>query len=337
MKAVGYLEAGLIEQADALIDVELPIPQPGSHDLRVKVAAISVNPIDTKVRKNRQPQAGKPEILGWDAVGIVDAVGTDVQGFAVGDRVYYAGAINRPGSNAEYHLVDYRIVGHAPSSLSDAEAAALPLTTITAWELLFNRLGVSEGGRDGQGLLIIGGAGGVGSILIQLARRLTKLTVIATASRPESQDWCRSVGAHEVIDHSQPFGEQLTKIGHQQIDMVACLTHIDQHWKSIIEVATPQGRIALIEDPATPLNLIDLKSKSLSLHWEMMFTRSLYETRDMAEQGQLLDRVADLVDRGEIRTTLNQLLSPINAQNLIKAHALVESGKSLGKIVLSGF
>jgi zinc-binding alcohol dehydrogenase family protein len=337
MKAVGYLKSGSIELVDTLIDFDLPIPQPGSRDLRVKVAAISVNPVDTKVRKNRQPQAGKPEILGWDAVGIVDAAGADVHGFAVGDRVYYAGAINRSGSNAEYHLVDYRIVGHAPSSLSDTEAAALPLTTITAWELLFNRLGASEGGGDGQSLLIIGGAGGVGSILIQLARRLTKLTVIATASRPESQDWCRSLGAHEVIDHSQPFGEQLTKIGYPQTDLVACLTHIEQHWKSIIEVATPQGHIALIEDPATPLNLIDLKSKSLSLHWEMMFTRSLYETTDMAEQGQLLDRVADLVNRGEIRTTLNQVLSPINAQNLVKAHTLIESGKSLGKIVLSGF
>lgn len=337
MKAVGYLEAGSVERADALVDIELPIPQPGSQDLRVKVAAISVNPVDTKIRKNRQPQAGKPEILGWDALGTVDAIGADVQGFSIGDRVYYAGAVNRPGSNAEYQLVDYRIVGHAPTSLSDAEAAALPLTTVTAWELLFDRLGVREGGGEGQSLLIIGGAGGVGSILIQLARRLTRLNIIATASRAESQDWCRALGAHEVIDHSQPFAEQLNKIGYPQIDLVACLTHSEQHWKSMIEVTAPQGHIALIDDPATPVNIIDLKGKSLSLHWEMMFTRSSHQTADMAEQGRILDRVAALVDKGEIRTTLNQVLSPINAQSLLKAHAILESGKSRGKIVLSEF
>ncbi len=219
MKAIAFSEPGPIDRPDALIDVELPMPEPGPHDLRVRVSAVSVNPVDTKVRKNRQPQAGRPEVLGWDAVGTVDAVGSEVQGFIPGDRVFYAGAIDRPGTNAQYHLVDARIVGHAPASLTDQEAAALPLTSITAWELLFERLGVTRGGGQGQGqaLLVVGGAGGVGSILIQLARQLTELTVIATASRPETKEWCRSLGAHHVIDHSQPLVPQLQEAGHAEV------------------------------------------------------------------------------------------------------------------------
>lgn len=337
MRAVGYTQAGTIDRADSLLDLDLPVPEPGANDLRVKVAAVSVNPVDTKVRKNRSPQPGAPEVLGWDAVGVVDAVGADVKGFAAGDRVFYAGAINRPGTNAEYHLVDARIVGRAPTTLSDAQAAALPLTAITAWELLFDRLGVAQGGGAGQSLLVIGGAGGVGSILIQLARQLTQLTVIATASRAETQAWCRELGAHHVIDHSQAFAPQLVSVGVPQVELVAALTQTDEHWASIVQAAAPQGRIALIDDPAKPLDVMALKRKSLSLHWELMFTRSLYQTADMAAQGALLCQVARLVDAGQLRTTLAETLTPINAANLQKAHALVETGRSRGKIVLVGF
>lgn len=337
MKAVGYTQAGSIDRDDALLDLDLPVPEPGPTDLRVKVAAVSVNPVDTKVRKNRAPKPGAPEVLGWDAVGVVDALGAEASGFAVGDRVFYAGSIQRPGTNSEFHLVDAAIVGHAPRTLSDAEAAALPLTAITAWELLFDRLGVAEGGGAGQHLLVIGGAGGVGSILIQLARRLTGLTVVATASRPETQAWCRELGAHHVIDHARPFAPQLAEAGIGGVELVASLTQTDQHWASIVEVAAPQGRVGLIDDPAKPLDVMALKRKSLSLHWELMFTRSLFRTADMAAQGALLGRVAKLVDEGRLRTTLSETLAPIDATNLKKAHALVETGRSRGKIVLVGF
>lgn len=337
MKAVGYTQAGEIGRADALLDLQLPVPVPGEHDLRVKVAAVSVNPVDAKVRKSRAPQPGVPEVLGWDAVGVVDAVGAAVKDFAAGDRVFYAGAINRPGTNSEYHLVDARLVGRAPTTSSDAQAAALPLTAITAWELLFDRLGVQRGGGAGQRLLIIGGGGGVGSMLIQLARQLTELTVIATASRAETQAWCRELGAHQVIDHSRPLAPQLAAGGAPQVELIAALTQTDEHWAGLIEVAAPQGRIALIDDPKKPLDVMALKRKSLSLHWELMFTRSLYQTADMAAQGALLSQVARLVDQGRLRTTLAQSLSPINAANLHKAHALIETGRAVGKLVLVGF
>ncbi|WP_119154307.1 zinc-binding alcohol dehydrogenase family protein [Caldimonas tepidiphila] len=337
MKAVAYLQPGELARADALLDVELPIPEPGPDDLRVRIAAVSVNPVDTKVRRSRAPAEGRPEVLGWDAVGIIDAVGADVRGHAVGDRVFYAGALDRPGSNAQYHLVDARIVGRAPASLSDAEAAALPLTAITAWELLFDRLGVAKDGGEGQSLLVIGGAGGVGSILIQLARRLTRLTVIATASRPETQAWCRELGAHHVIDHAAAFAPQLAAIGLAQVSMVASLTQTDRHWAAIVEAAMPQGRIALIDDPAQPLDVMPLKRKSLSLHWELMFTRSLFRTPDMAAQGALLDEVAALVDAGVLRTTVTQTLRPISAGTVRQAHALIESGQARGKITIAGW
>ncbi len=337
MKAIGYTTAGLIDRNDALLDLELPLPQPRAHDLRVKVMAVSVNPVDTKVRKSRAATPEAPQVLGYDAVGVVDAVGSEVTEFAVGDRVYYAGAIDRPGSNAEYHLVDSRIVGRAPANLSDAEAAALPLTAITAWELLFDRLGVQQGGGHQQYLLVVGGAGGVGSILIQLARQLTSLTIIATASRGETQDWCRELGAHHVIDHSQPMAPQLKALGIAAVTCTALLTHSHEHWATVVEVTAPQGKIALIDDPASPLDIMLLKLKAISLHWEMMFTRSLFQTPDMAEQGILLNRVAELAEAGKIRSTLAQTLAPINAANLRHAHALLESNKVRGKVVLTGF
>lgn len=337
MKAVGYREAGAIDRPDALIELEHPIPQPGPDDLRVKVAAVSVNPVDTKIRKNRVPAPGDIEILGWDAVGTVDAIGAAVKGFTVGDRVYYAGDVNRPGSNAEYQLVDARIVGHAPTSLNDAQAAALPLTTITAWEILFDRLGVPEQGGAGQTLLVTGAAGGVGSILVQLARTLTKLTVIGTASRPETQAWVKTMGAHHVINHHQPLAPQLEQQGIAHLNFMASLTHTEQHWLDLVALAAPYGHIALIDDPATPLDLMPLKRKSLSVHWEFMFTASLFKTAEMPKQGQLLSRVAQLVDQGILKSTLTETLQPINAANLKKAHAQLESGQTLGKIVLTGF
>ena len=336
MKAIGYRHNLPVDQANALEDLDLPAPQPGPRDLLVRVKAISVNPVDTKVRRNRAPKPGQAEVLGWDAVGIVEAIGADVAALRPGDRVYYAGSITRPGANSELHVVDERIVAKAPATLEDAQAAALPLTAITAWELLFDRLRVPQGGGAGQSLMIVGGAGGVGSILIQLARQLTQLKVIATASRPETRAWCLELGAHAVIDHAQPLAQVLKDSGHAPVDYVAALTQTDHHYAQIIESLKPQGAIGIIDD-APVLDAMKLKSKALSLHWKLMFTRSMYETPDMAEQGRLLAEVATLVDAGRIRTTAGAHYGTINAANLLRAHAWIESGKAQGKVVLEGF
>jgi len=336
MKAIGYYQPLPIDNPESLQDIELPAPVPGARDLLVRVKAVSVNPVDTKVRKNAAPEAGQAKVLGWDAVGAVEAIGGGVTNFKVGDRVYYAGSIVRPGANAELHAVDERIVALAPKSLDDSQAAALPLTTITAYELLFDRLQVPKDGGEGQTLLITGGAGGVGSILIQLARQLTKLRVIATASRAETRAWCLSLGAHAVIDHSKPLAAELKAAGIGEVDMVASLTQTEQHYAQIIESLKPQGQLAVIDDMKL-LDAMPLKTKSLSLHWEMMFARSRFETPDMAQQGALLAEVAALVDAGRIRTTANAGFGTINAANLRKAHALIESGKAQGKVVLAGF
>ncbi|AQZ32390.1 zinc-binding alcohol dehydrogenase family protein [Pseudomonas sp. NFACC19-2] len=338
MKAIAYYQSLPVDHPEALQDVQLAEPTPGAHDLLVEVRAISVNPVDTKIRLGVKPENGAAKVLGWDASGVVKAVGSEVSLFQPGDRVFYAGAIDRAGANSELHLVDERIVGHMPGSLSFAEAAALPLTAITAWELLFERLQVAEGSADqGQSLLIVGAAGGVGSILTQLARHLTGLTVIGTASRPETQAWVRELGAHHVIDHSKPLSEELARIGIGQVTHVASLTQTDQHYAQLVESLEPQGRLALIDDPLQPLDVMQLKRKSLSLHWELMFTRSLYQTEDMIEQHRLLERVSDLVDAGVLKTTLGEHFGTINAANLRRAHALLESGKAKGKIVLEGF
>ena len=339
MKAVAYLQSLPIDHAEALLDADLPEPEPLAHDLRVRVAAVSVNPVDTKIRRGVTPAAGQPKVLGWDAVGVVDAVGDAVTLFKPGDRVWYAGDITRAGSNAELQCVDERLVGRAPATLSDAEAAALPLTSITAWELLFDRFGVTPDTRGT--LLIVGAAGGVGSILIQLARQLTALTVVATASRAATQDWVRQLGAHQVIDHRQPLAAQVQRLVEAgqitPVTHVASLTQTDQHWDQLVELLAPQGKIGLIDDPASPLDVMQLKRKSLSLHWELMFTRSLFHTADMHRQHDLLDQVADLVDAGRVRSTLAQHFGTINAANLRRAHAQIESGTTLGKIVLEGF
>ncbi|QKZ02903.1 zinc-binding alcohol dehydrogenase family protein [Pseudomonas eucalypticola] len=337
MKAIAYYQCLPITDASALQDVDLPAPQPGPRDLLVEVKAISVNPVDTKVRQNAAPENGAPKVLGWDVAGVVQAVGAQVSLFKPGDRVYYAGSIARAGGNSELHVVDERIVGRMPASLGFADAAALPLTAITAWELLFERLQVAEGrASEGQSLLIVGAAGGVGSILTQLARRLTGVTVIGTASRPDTQQWVRDLGAHHVIDHSQPLSTELKRLGLGPVTHVASLTQTDQHLAELVEALVPQGRLALIDDPKS-LDVSLLKRKSLSLHWEFMYTRSLFETPDMIEQHHLLDRVADLVDAGTLRTTVGEHFGRIDAANLKRAHALLESGKARGKIVLEGF
>lgn len=335
MKAISFTQHALpIDHPQALIDISLPRPTPGPRDLLVEVRAVSVNPVDTKVRAGTITK--EPIILGWDATGIVREVGAEVTLFQPGDEVFYAGSIARPGSYSEFHLVDERIVGHKPHSLSAADAAALPLTSITAWELLFDRLGVVEGTGEGKCLLITGAAGGVGSMLVQLARKLTRLTVIGTASRQETADWVRQLGAHHVIDHSQPLLAQLQALGVPETDYVASLTHTEQHFAQLIDVLKPQGRLGVIDDPET-LDVMPLKRKSLSLHWELMFTRSLYETPDMINQHHLLNRVSALIDQGVLQTTVGEHFGAINAANMRRAHALIESGKARGKIVLEGF
>lgn len=335
MKAIGYTEPLGIDHPDALQDITLPDPVAIGRDLLVEVRAISVNPVDTKVRRSTQPPEGSAyKVLGWDASGVVRAVGPDVTLFKPGDRVWYAGSIARPGTNSELHVVDERIVGHAPRSLDFAQAAALPLTSITAWELLFDRLRVRPGKAPStQTLLVIGASGGVGSILVQLARRLTGLTVIGTASRPETQAWAREMGAHHVIDHSKPLSQELKRIGLSSVDMIVSLTNTDEHFNEIVEAIAPQGQFALIDDPKS-LDITAFKRKSVSVHWELMFTRSLFGTADMIGQHRLLNEVAELVDAGLIRTTVGQHLGVINATNLKRAHALIESGRAQGKVVL---
>jgi zinc-binding alcohol dehydrogenase family protein len=335
MKAVGFYRPLAITAAEALVDLDLPLPEIGPRDLLVKVEAVALNPVDTKVRVRTTPPEGSPRVLGFDAAGTVEAVGAEL--FRKGDHVFYAGDIQRPGSNAEFQAVDERIVGRKPESLSFADASALPLTAITAWELLFDRLRVPYGRMaTADALLIIGGAGGVGSILTQIARRLTGLTVIATASRPETIAWCRAMGAHHVIDHRKPLQEGLAEIGVPQVRYVAGLTATDQHLASIAEVLKAQGAFALIDDPKA-LDILPFKRKSLSVHWEFMFARPVFQTTDMIEQHKLLNEVSALVDSGVLKTTAREHFGKIDAANLRRAHAAIESGTSIGKIVLSGF
>lgn len=337
MKAIGYTQSLPSSDANSLLDIQLPEPTPGPRDLLVEVRAVSVNPVDTKVRQRAQPAEGQHKVLGWDASGVVRAVGSEVSLFKPGDKVWYAGDLTRPGSNAELQLVDERIVGAMPKSLDFAHAAALPLTTITAWELLFDRLQVAEGSASkGQSLLIVGAAGGVGSILTQLARQLTGMTVIGTASRPETQEWVRNLGAHQVIDHRKPLSEELKRIGIGEVTHVASLNQTEQHLPEIVASLRPQGRLALIDDPEN-LDVRLLKQKSLSLHWEFMYTRSMFQTDDMIEQHKLLQRVAGLIDSGVLKTTLGEHFGKIDAANLRRAHALLESNTAKGKIVLEGF
>ncbi|MEM8638779.1 MAG: zinc-binding alcohol dehydrogenase family protein [Cyanobacteria bacterium P01_G01_bin.54] len=337
MKAVAYQTPGPIDRPDALQDITLEAPKAEGRDLLVKINAVSVNPVDTKVRKKMSPEGSEWRVLGFDAVGVVEAVGAQVQHFKPGDAVFYAGSLVRPGTNSEYHLVDERIVGRKPASLSDAAAAALPLTAITAWEMLFDRLEVNRPTPEGGNvILIVGGAGGVGSITIQLLRALTDLTVIATASRPETQDWVRDCGAHHVIDHRQPMTPRVAALGLGAPGFVFSTTHTGHHFADIVELIAPQGRFGLIDDPEM-LDVRALKTKAISLHWELMFTRSLFNTPDLAQQGKLLNEVGALVDAGRIRSTATEVAGKIDAATLRKVHAQIESGSARGKIVLEGF
>ena len=337
MKAVALTHYLPISDPQSLFDIELPTPIPNGHDLLVRIEAVSVNPVDTKVRAPKAEVESSPRVLGWDAAGVVEAIGPDVQRFKVGDEVYYAGDITRPGSNAQFQLVDERIVAHKPRTLTFAEAAALPLTTITAWEALFDRLQIDrQGAHHGQSLFVIGGAGGVGSIAIQLAR-LAGLVVIATASRPETQQWATTLGAHHVVNHREHLPTQLSALNFAAVHFIANFNNTDIYWNVMAELIRPQGKIVCIVENKAPIDLNLLKSKSATFSWEFMFTRAMYRTPDMPAQGDLLNEVAALIDAKKLRTTLTETLSPINAANLRQAHARLESGHSIGKLVLSGW
>ena len=336
MKAVAFTHYLPVENPKAFLDVDLEKPNPAGHDILVAIKAIAVNPVDTKVRAPKDDVEQTPRVIGFDASGIVEAVGTDVTLFKVGDAVYYAGDITRPGTNQEFHLVDERIVGHKPTSLSHAEAAALPLTTITAYEAFYDRLGIDRDGADkGQTILIIGAAGGVGSIGIQLAKQ-SGMTVIATASRPETQAWVKELGADHVINHREDMVAQVRALGMHHIDHIAIFNDM-RHWDAAVELIRPQGGIVSIDNTDLPMPMGGMKMKAASLHWEFMFARSMHKTPDMIEQHKLLTYVAKEIDAGRIRTTLSQVLAPINAANMREAHRLVETGKAKGKIVVEGF
>jgi NADPH2:quinone reductase len=338
MKAVALTRYLPIDDPESLFDVELPAPTPGEHDLLVRVEAVSVNPVDTKVRAPKAQVEAQPKVLGYDAAGIVEAAGSAVTLFKPGDHVYYAGDITRSGTNAQRHLVDELLVGHMPESLDFAHAAAMPLTSLTAWELMFQRMRIDpDGGERGRTLLVLAGAGGVGSMAIQFAK-LAGLSVIATASRPATQDWCRQLGADHVIDHSKPLAESLKAIGITQVDYIVNFVDTDGYWQQMAELIAPQGRIGLIVEPKRDVYAGNpLKDKSVSIHWESMFTRARHRGADMIEQHHILERVAALVDAGKIRSTLNETLAPINAANMREAHRRSESGTTIGKLVIAGW
>ncbi|AQS84318.1 MAG: zinc-binding alcohol dehydrogenase family protein [Acetobacter aceti] len=338
MRAVGYQKSLPVTDENALVDIELPDPVATGHDILVEVKAVSVNPIDTKVRMRAEPPPGEWKVLGWDAAGIVRAVGPEVKRFRPGDEVWYAGAVTRPGCNSQLHLVDERIAGKKPRSLSWVEAAAMPLTAVTAWEMLFDRLDITRPIPGvPQALLIIGAGGGVGSMAVQLARRPGNVTVIGTASRPETADWAKSLGAEYVLDHSRPLAPQTEALGLLGgPGYVFSITQTDKHFTDVVKLIAPQGRFGLIDDPSS-LDIMPFKAKSVSTHWELMFTRSTFQTADMIRQAEILEEVSNLVDAGVLKTTLSDVAGPINAANLRRAHALLESGTARGKIVLEGF
>ncbi|SPH22720.1 Zinc-type alcohol dehydrogenase-like protein [Ascidiaceihabitans donghaensis] len=336
MKAVGLTHYLPVENTDAFLDVVLDKPSPEGHDILVAVKAVAVNPVDTKVRAPKDKVEDQPRIIGYDASGVVEAVGPDVTLFKPGDAVYYAGDITRSGTNAEFHLVDERIAGHKPTSLNYAQAAALPLTTITAYEAFFDRLGIDrDGANAGETILIIGAGGGVGSIGIQLAK-LAGLTVIATASRPETTQWVKDLGATHVVNHRKDMVAQVRALGLQHVDHIAILNDM-RHWETAVELIRPQGGIVSIDDTDLPMPMGGMKTKAASFHWAFMFARSMHQTPDMVEQHNLLSYVADKIDAGQIKTTMSKVLSPINAANMREAHRLVETGQAKGKIVIEGF
>ncbi|WP_421779958.1 zinc-binding alcohol dehydrogenase family protein [Kiloniella litopenaei] len=336
MKAVALTHYLPIEDPNSFFDADLEKPTPTGRDILVSVKAVAVNPVDTKVRAPKDTVEETPRVIGYDASGVVEAVGEDVTLFKVGDEVYYAGDITRSGTNAEFQLVDERIVGHKPKSLSHAQAAALPLTTITAYEAFFDRLSLDiNGANKGESILIIGAGGGVGSIGIQLAKR-AGLKVIATASRPETTSWVKELGADHVVNHREDMVQQVRALGMEHVDHIAIFNDMN-HWETAVELIRPQGGIVTIDDTDKPMPMAGMKMKAASLHWEFMFARAMHNTPDMIEQHKLLNHVAKEIDAGHIRTTVSDILSPINAQNIRKSHALIEAGNVKGKIVLEGF
>ncbi len=338
LKAVGLYKYLPIDDAESLLDLDIETPSPQGSELLVNVKAIAVNPVDTKMRAPQDKVEEIPRVLGWDAAGVVEAVGPDAKLFKPGDEVFYAGSFIRPGCNSEFHIVDERIVGTKPKSLDFSQAAAMPLTSITAWEALFDRLGIDQSGADkDKKLLILGGAGGVGSIATQFAKQVAKLNVTSTASRPESRKWCKELGVDRIINHYLDITEQVNELGISGYDYILCLNDTDEHWQSMASVIAPQGKICSIVETAADVDLGALKSKSATFVWEFMFTRSMYETDDMIEQHNLLNRVSELIDKGIIKTTVSDVLEPINAKNLKSAHAIIEGRHSIGKIVLQGW
>ncbi|ATC84003.1 zinc-binding alcohol dehydrogenase family protein [Pseudoalteromonas agarivorans] len=335
MKAIGYQKSLPIENELSLQDIELETPTAHGHDILVEVKAVSVNPVDFKIRQAMPAAEGEYKVIGWDATGVVKSIGENVSLFKPGDKVWYAGDITRAGSNAQFQLVDERIVGHMPSSLSYGEAAALPLTSITAWELLFDRLNVAKN-DDSKSILVIGAAGGVGSIMVQLLKQRTKLNIIASASRAETISWLEDLGADTIVNHRNPLSEEFAAKNLSEVDYVVSLNNTEQHLPEIEKVVKPQGQFALIDDPET-LNIVPFKNKSVSVHWELMFTRSLFKTDDMQEQHVILNNVATMIDQGQIKTTVGEHLGKINAANLRKAHQHLESQTAKGKVVLEGF
>jgi len=337
MRGVGLYQHLPIEKPDSLLDLDLPKPEPAGHDLLVRIESVSVNPVDTKVRAPGKPARTTPLVLGWDAAGVVDAIGAAVSMFKPGDKVFYAGDITRPGSNSEFHLVDERIVGHRPRSSSAEAAAAFPLVSITAYEALFDRLGVNPDGRSrGRTLLVIAGAGGVGSMTIQLAK-MAGLTVLATASRPESIEWVKHLGADHVLDHRRPLRSQLESAGYKTVHYILNCADTDAYWDAMADAIAPQGKICTIVENKGPLDQQVMKLKSVTHVWELMFTRSKYQTEDMVEQHKLLERIAGWIDSGMIKGILRETLEPINAANLKKAHAKLESGTMIGKLALKAW
>jgi NADPH2:quinone reductase len=335
MKAIGFKQSLAITEQESFIAFETEKPSPAGYDLLVKISAISVNPVDYKIRKSaaKDTVLDSPKIIGWDAVGTVEAVGDKTSKFKVGDEVFYAGDLLRSGSNAEYQLVDERIVGPKPKSLTDAEAAALPLTGLTAWESLFDRIKVNPLSDRGKTVLILAGAGGVGSIAIQIAKKVADLTVIATASRPESENWCKALGADFVVNH-RDLKAEMDKIGHRQVDYILDFVDLEGYWEMATDIIKPQGHIVSITGSSRPLNLDLLKTKSVSFSWELMYTRSMYGTVDIAKQHEILNNIADLIDDGTLRTTLTTTLQGFTVENLKKAHQMQESGKTIGKTVI---
>jgi len=335
MKAIGFKTSLPISAEESFIEFETAVPQPSGRDILVKINAISVNPVDYKIRQNsaKDTVLETPKVIGWDATGTVEAVGEAVTFFKPGDAVYYAGDLMRSGSNAEYQLIDERIVGLKPSTLSNAESAAMPLTALTAWESLYDRIRISEQKDKGKSILIIGGAGGVGSIAMQLAKKISGLKVITTASRTETKEWCLAMGADLVVDHKN-LVEEIRLAGHQEVDFILDFVDLNSYWDAIVELIKPQGHIVSITGSATPVALNKLKNKSVTFSWELMYTRSMYQTDDMEEQHHILNKFAELFDNGTLKTTLNTTLKGFTAENLKEAHRLLESGKTIGKVVI---